>query len=119
MEEFMHDLSALGVAVEEAESLFNETFPEPIRVKVWDGSGKVDLGQGNYVGNVTVYFFRERDGALKSEALAENKPGVDQVAAALQRGAIPWQSFGNPKIILDSGQIVYGCQVWWQVVDGK
>jgi hypothetical protein len=86
------------------------TTENPRRVKVWDGSGDVYLGEGNYVGDVTVYFVVSDDGNLLSTENAEVKPvGIldEQIVEAKY----------NPKIILDDGKVVYGCQVWWKFID--
>ncbi len=74
------------------------------RVQVHSGDGKTLLGNGTYVGNVPVYVIRTEWG-LQSATLAEEPPeGMEDVAEYLP---------SNPKIVLDSGKVVYGCQVWW------
>jgi hypothetical protein len=78
----------------------------PFKVKVWNGDRSEYLGEGTYVGETTVYFVRTDDG-IQSASNAEERPqGVpeDQIIEAP----------GNPKIVLDSGRTVYGCQVWWE-----
>jgi hypothetical protein len=82
------------------------------RVRVWNGDKSEFLGEGNYVGDVSVYFFRMPDGSLQSLKNAEIEPSEDLVP----EGAVVVESDGNPKIVLDSGQTVYGCQVWWEPV---
>ncbi len=79
------------------------------RVKVWSGDQKTYLGEGTLIGFVTVYFLVENDGSLKSGANAEEKPvgyPEDRIVEAT----------GNPKIRLDNGEFVYGCQVWWEPI---
>lgn len=81
----------------------------PYRVRVWNGDRSEFLGEGNYVGDVTVYFF-ETEGGISSASNAEEKPdGVDEDKII--------EAPNNPKIILDSGRVVYGCQVWWEPVE--
>ena len=82
---------------------------ETNRVGVFDGSGKNFLGHGSLVGFVDVYVIDNEDGSISSNKFAEDKPvGVpdDKIRIAKR----------NPKIILDSGITVYGCQVWWSYV---
>ena len=83
----------------------------PFKVKVWNGDRSEYLGEGTYVGETTVYFVRTDDG-IHSASNAEARPqGVpeDQIIEAS----------GNPKIVLDSGRTVYGCQVWWEPAEGQ
>lgn len=80
------------------------------RVKVWNGDQSEYLGEGDYVGNVKVYFVRMEDGSIQSNRNAEEKPDP----ANLPEGADIIKAGKNPKIVLDNGETVYGCQVWWQ-----
>ena len=84
-----------------------------IRVRVHDGSGDVLLGEGTYEGNVKVYFMVMPDGSLQSLENAELEPPAEQIPA----GAEVVCTDDNPKIRLDSGQVVYGCQVWWEAIE--
>jgi hypothetical protein len=86
---------------------------EIARVQVYSGDGQQDLGLGTWIGEVTVYFVRCPDGSLKSMRNAEEKPS-DELVAELG-GELACHE-NNPKIELDSGGIVYGCQVWWAPV---
>lgn len=86
--------------------------PKGIRVHVMSGDQMVDLGDGTYVAEVPVYFFQMPDGSLRSAPNAEEKPPADAVPEGAK---VVWTS-ANPKIILDSGQTVYGCQVWWEPI---
>jgi len=81
-------------------------------VLVWSGDRTVYLGEGMMVGFVTVYAFYDGEGALRSSKIAEEKPeGIpDEVIRELK---------SNPKIELDSGGFVYGCQVWWKPVESE
>lgn len=78
------------------------------RVLVHDGSGQKVLGYGQYIGETKVWFFQMPDGSLRSSPNAESKP------TDIPPGATLHQSDNNPKIILDDGRMVYGCQVWWE-----
>ena len=73
------------------------------RVQVHSGDGKTFIGNGTYVGEVTVYIIRGNDSIFSAKNAEEIPEGTD-VAEMLP---------SNPKIELDSGEIVYGCQVWW------
>ena len=66
---------------------------------------------GQYVGDVTVYVIHHPRGSLVSDKLAETRPTNEEVAAI---GGRLERVDGNPKIVLDSGEVVYGCQVWWE-----
>ena len=80
-----------------------------LRVDVFDGSGKNHLGQGTIVGFVDVYIMRDGLG-ISSATNAETKP--DEIPDdAIEKIT------GNPKILLDSGKTVYGCQTWWKPID--
>lgn len=76
-----------------------------------------DDGQkpGKYIGKVTVYAIVTDEGLL-SNKLAEEKPTDEQIAAS---GGELVTVKDNPKIQLDSGEIVYGCQVWWDWAEGS
>ncbi len=82
--------------------------PIPCRAKVATENGTV-LGQ--YVGDVTVYVINHPRGALVSNKLAETRPTDEEVAKI---GGTLEKIDGNPKIVLDNGEVVYGCQVWWE-----
>lgn len=79
---------------------------QQIRVRVRSGDGTKDLGKGTYVGDVDVYY-ATKDGVLLSLQNAEAPP----MPGDLPAGAVVRKSHGNPKIILDTGEVVYGCQV--------
>jgi hypothetical protein len=84
----------------------------PYRVRVHDGSGEKLLGEGTYVGDVKVYFMAMPDGSLQSLSNAEEEPTPELIPP----GAEVICSEDNPKIVLDSGRTVYGCQVWWEPI---
>ncbi len=81
-----------------------------VRVKVQSGDGSEDLGEGTLVGFVPVYIFRHGAGSLLSFSMAEEKP-PHALEGELEKIE------GNPKIVLDSGRTVYGCQVWWEPIE--
>ena len=86
-----------------------------MRVRVWSGDESEYLGEGDYMGNVTVYIVFPCDPEAPTDAIssfpdAEVYP--DEVPEGMEVGEIP----DNPKIELDSGEIVYGCQVWWEPI---
>lgn len=80
------------------------------RVRVSSGDQSEDLGEGTYVGDVTVYFIQMPDGSLRSNDNAETRPDPKDVP----EGGKVVSAGKNPKIVLDSGKTVYGCQVWWE-----
>lgn len=85
----------------------------PDRVRVWNGTQTEYLGEGNYVGEATVYFIRMPDGSIQSLHDAEVEPDPSVVPD----GCVVVCSESNPKFMLDSGDVVYGCQIWWEPVD--
>ena len=80
-----------------------------MRVQVWNGDKSKYLGEGEYSEDVTVYVFME-GGGIRSMIEAEEMPPPELVPAGSEVVALP----DNPKIVLDDGTVVYGCQVWWQ-----
>jgi len=83
-----------------------------LRVKVWNGDQSQFLGFGRYVDDVVTYAALMPDGSLRSSRNAEETIPADQ----LPEGAVQQELPKNPKIVLDNGQVVYGCQVWWESV---
>jgi hypothetical protein len=80
-----------------------------------------EVGEGWYVGNVTTFAFgkvnAEGEYQLVSREDAERRPSDEDIAR--MRGK-QWEFIempNNPRIELDSGGVVYGCQVWWHPVD--
>jgi hypothetical protein len=101
----------LGDTLDTMVGMIVENLPRkiPYQVKVYAGDGQTFLGLGNYVGNETVYFYQDESGNLLSCSDATQVP-ADVPADKIQK------TEGNPKIILDNGQVVYGCQVWWEAL---
>lgn len=83
------------------------------RVSVISGDGKTNLGFGKYVGTVTTYAILSSDGEFLSLDNAEEKPSDEIVQA---KGGELITCDDVPKIELDAGGVVYGCQVWWHEV---
>lgn len=81
-----------------------------MRVKVWDGSQKNYLGLGDYTSDVPVYVYMDKNGAIRSCPDAEQQP--ETIPEGCELRVIQ----DNPRIVLDSGRVVYGCQVWWKPV---
>ena len=79
------------------------------RVSVFSGDQERSLGDGIYQGDVTVYIWANPDGSISSMTYAEKPPGKENIYPGSRISKID----KNPKILLDSGQVVYGCQVWW------
>jgi hypothetical protein len=86
------------------------------RVNVMSGDSKTDLGQGTLIGYADVYFYQGKHGELISRHDAEWKPGFWFRLWHLITCRPIMKSSMNPVIELDSGQTVYGCQVWWTLV---
>jgi len=79
------------------------------RVDVWNGDRTKHLGKGTLVGFVPVYIIRNPDHSISSLSDAESKPeGIPEEFVTMIES--------NPKIELDGGEVVYGCQVWWGAV---
>ena len=76
------------------------------RVRVLGNDDNPLSEDGTYVGDVTVYIRVNADGTISSHDEPESEPEGEG-----------WKLIhNNPKIILDSGQVVYGCQVWWKPI---
>ncbi len=88
-----------------------------VRVRVRSGDESEDLGEGTYVGEATVFYYqKETAGEIALYSVpgdAEQEPDP----ADIPEGCELIISEGNPKIVLDTGETVYGCQCWWEPVD--
>lgn len=84
------------------------------RVRVWDGDGKTPLGDGTYQGEVHVYFIRTPGSLLSMHDPTQRPPDelVDELGGEVE------EMLNNPQILLDSGETVYGCQVWFRPIPG-
>lgn len=84
------------------------------RVRVNGGDGVTPYGLGTYVGSAPVYFAVMPDGSLQSHPDARKEITSDDFPGHIRVERVP----DNPVIRLDNGgQLVYGCQVWWEPVD--
>jgi len=84
------------------------------RVSVASGDGQSEMGQGVLTGFVTVYGVQTSTGALISLVDCERRPSEAELAAMGGGEIIELED--NPKIEMDDGRIVYGCQVWWNPI---
>jgi hypothetical protein len=91
--------------IEESDGPMTNGIKPPCRVRVWDGTGEKLVGEGTYVGDVKVRFVMGDDGSIFSTDDPEvtAPPGTTVVNE-------------NPKIVMDDGSVVYGCQVWWETI---
>lgn len=92
---------------------------EGTRVFVRPGDGRNVLHRGTYVGVATVYFVRTNassprrsDSTLVTFENPEQMPSEADIASVPDGELVRLE--GNPKIVLDDGRVVYGCQVWWE-----
>jgi hypothetical protein len=86
----------------------------PFRVSVRDGSGQKELGLGTYVGDEMVWVAVGPGGEQLLSSKDATVPPTDVP------DGYELQRLGkNPKIQMDNGDVVYGCQVWWEPVEDK
>jgi len=106
----------------------------PIRVKVWIDRDRY-LGSGQLVGHVTIaeaykdiYHIATTEEVL--ELYLQNMLGFiarltpDKLPQSLveklkDERAKELEVATTPKIILDSGATVYGCQIWWEPIEER
>ena len=88
-----------------------------IRVRVWSGDGQTSRGLGNLVGYPPVFFFRGPRGVLLSHKECEERPSPELIKEMEEQEATLVEIPSNPKIVLDNGDVVYGCQVYWERVE--
>lgn len=88
-----------------------------MRVKVLSGDRRTYLGEGDHVGGVTTWVWVSPSGSLASPPECEQEPSAEVKAEMEADGYELLSIDGNPKIVLDSGEVVYGCQVWWTPVE--
>lgn len=88
-----------------------------MRVNVF--SDKVEyLGQGEYVEDVPVWFAQMPGGIPPVMIRAEEPPDEQAISEATNAGGkVVVRQI--PKIILDSGETVYGCRVWYFKIEDK
>lgn len=84
----------------------------PNRVKVWNGDKSSCLGEATYLGEAVVYCIRnDNDDTIASAPNPEIEPSYVPYGSELIK------LVNNPKFKLDSGEIVYGCQIWWEDIE--
>ncbi|RDJ35539.1 MAG: hypothetical protein DWQ19_12035 [Crenarchaeota archaeon] len=83
-----------------------------MRVDVYNGDKSEHLGEGVYSEEADVHVIEMPDGTLSSLENAEAPPD----ASLIPEGARVLVVKDNPKIVLDDGRVVYGCQVWWHPI---
>jgi hypothetical protein len=69
------------------------------------------LGHGQYVADTTVYMILYKKGREHDMLCSETKPSKEEIGRL--KGTLR-EIKDIPKIILDDGQTVYGCQVIWE-----
>lgn len=87
------------------------------KVLVFSGDGKTFLGEGIYLGETTVYAWKDGQGNLVSLNEAEKSLTEKQKIDIVTDGCKLLVIQDNPKIQLLNIGIVYGCQVWWTLKD--
>ena len=95
-----------------------------MRVRVMSGNRETSLGEGEIVGYETVYVIGLDEGpALENTGrafLSLDDPTIRPSYSFVKEiGGTLIEIPDNPKIQLDSGDIVYGAQVWWTVDKGE
>jgi hypothetical protein len=96
------------------------------RVKVWRNKDEF-LGYGTLLGCVPISEFRSLEDFKKGvkeflfkirkvtpETLTEEEKRFEEHWIELEQDK-DYLNKTTPKIRLDNGQIVYGCQIWWEV----
>ena len=104
IEKFVDFDSFLGL-FENVEDEEEEEFELPLRVKVWNGDRSSFLGEGEYRDNVDVYYWRTREGVASCEDPTQKPEGVSEDYLMTSE---------TPRIFMDDGSVVYGCQTWWE-----
>lgn len=103
--EICHDPSVTDVSAM-ASALGNQGFE---RVRVWNGDQSEYMGEGTLNGEVDVHFCKMPEGEILSEKNPEKPMKNIPEGGKLVK-------IKSPKIILDDGNIVYGCQTWWEKI---
>jgi len=88
-----------------------------MRVEVWNGTGETYLGKGYFVGLVDVYAIHTGPfGYILSEEDPTKEPSEENLKWAEENGGEYSLIKLNPKLKMDDGRIIYGCQCWWQPI---
>lgn len=96
-------------------SILGSTQKVGVRVRVTSADGKHDLGFGTYVGDVLLTEALQEPIA-PCVALPEPMELTPDEQAELERRIEELETTGTttPKIILESGDVIYGFQCWWE-----
>lgn len=86
-------------------------------VDVWAGDDGAYLGRGKLAGFVTTWHVKLPSGNITSVANPELPPTKEDIDEIIEAEGTIVLSNDMPKIVLDSGQVVYGCQVFWSRAD--
>lgn len=87
------------------------------RVKVLNGDQTAYVGEGEHVANVSVYIFVKRDEMhIETVGNPEEMPTEETVRMMRSKDMVMEHVPANPKMLLDDGRIIYGCQCWWTYV---
>lgn len=84
-----------------------------MRVRIIYGDGRKLPKCGNYKVNVTVFAILMPDKSIHNLDNPEIKPTEKEIS---ESGGDLMILKKNPKIVLDGGKIVYGCQVTWRKI---
>ena len=101
------------------------------RVKVWVDA-ETPLGEGELVGKVPLVDAYEVIYKTIDVNILQEKYCLNIIAVAANHGILPpppdklpkimkkmlnnFNLATTPKIVLDTGEVVYGCQIWWKEV---
>jgi hypothetical protein len=101
------------------------------RVKVWIDKDTY-IGEGEYVGNIPLIeaykaIYKETNTKILMEKYCLNVIGLaakfgispppeDKMPAMIEKIGKRLALASTPKIVLDTDETVYGCQVWWQEI---
>lgn len=84
-----------------------------MRVDVWNGDKSQYLGQGTLIGKAIIYGYQ---GFQNGNPIMYSNPDSPEKPMPNPPPNTTEHKGESPKIKLDSGQIVYGCQTWWSPV---
>lgn len=92
-------------------SMTPNTLQRGDRVKVWDHKQEEYWGEGTYLKEVEVYAAVMPNGEIFTTESPEEDPEND-----IPEGS-KIEKLMTSKIILDTDEIVYGCQIWFEKID--
>jgi hypothetical protein len=88
------------------------------RVKVADAGLNDYLGEGTFLGYVSVFYF-EFPSYIKGTSEPEHLPKYREIVDAYNNDGILKYHHRMPKIRLDSGKILYGIDCWFSANQGE